>query len=158
MHCPFCKAPDSRVIDSRLTDAGEKIRRRRKCFVCMERFNTLESVEISWPRVVKRDSSRVPFQEEKLRAGIERALQKRPISVDQLDALMRRLLTKLKVWNEREVASQLLGEWVMDELRHLDPVAYVRFASVYRCFQDVQAFKQEVEILKKHDESLPGKD
>lgn len=158
MHCPFCKASDSRVIDSRLADAGEKIRRRRKCFVCAERFNTLESVEISWPRVVKRDSSRVPFQEEKLRAGIERALQKRPISVDQLDALMRRLLTKLKIWNEREVASQLLGEWVMDELRHLDPVAYVRFASVYRCFQDVQAFKQEVEILKKHDESLPGKD
>ncbi len=150
MHCPFCNEVDTRVVDSRLIDAGQRIRRRRKCFSCQERFTTLESIERAWPRVIKRDTARVVFQEEKLRAGMERALEKRPITTEQIDAILARLLQRLRNYGEREIASKQLGEWVMDELRTLDPVAYVRFASVYRSFQDVQAFKQEIEQLRQH--------
>ncbi len=149
MRCPFCQYEDTRVIDSRLNTENNQIRRRRECPQCNERFNTLETAELSLPMIIKRDGRRVDFDEHKLRAGMMRALQKRPVAMADVDAVIHRLVQKLRVSGEREIASQLLGEWAMDELRLIDPVAYVRFASVYRSFEDIEAFREEIQRLKK---------
>tara|TARA_R110000868_G_scaffold392875_1_gene663699 strand:- start:13523 stop:13999 length:477 start_codon:yes stop_codon:yes gene_type:complete len=148
MHCPFCTATDTKVIDSRLVGEGSQVRRRRECLECGERFNTFETVELAMPRIVKRDGKRVVFDEPKLRGGIERALEKRPVSVEAIDDAMSHIKVKLRSMGDREVETQQLGEWVMDELRNLDEVAYVRFASVYRSFQDVDAFNDEIRKLQ----------
>lgn len=149
MHCPFCGAGDTKVIDSRLTNEGEAIRRRRECQICSERFTTYEAAELTLPRLIKRNRVREPFQEGKLRAGILRAVEKRPVSTEIVDAAIHRIVHRLRASGERELDSQILGEWVMDELRHMDEVAYVRFASVYRRFQDVHAFREEIERLEQ---------
>jgi transcriptional repressor NrdR len=149
MRCPFCGAPDTRVVDSRLGGEGDQVRRRRECAECKERFTTYETVELSLPRVVKSDGSRQPFLEEKLRAGMARALEKRPVSAEAVERAVSHIKRRLIARGEREVPSRTIGEWVMDELRHLDQVAYVRFASVYRSFQDVQDFREEVERLER---------
>lgn len=149
MHCPFCKHQDTKVIDSRLISEGSGVRRRRECPSCSERFTTFEVAELVMPRIVKRDGRRSPFDEEKLRAGMRKALEKRPVSVEQIETSLTHILQRLRASGEREVSSQLLGEWVMEELLGLDEVAYVRFASVYRSFQDLKAFRDEIQRLKK---------
>lgn len=156
MHCPFCHHDDTRVIDSRVSDDGATVRRRRECPHCGERFNTFESVEIKLPAIVKSDGRREAFDEHKLRVGIERALQKRPVASDALDNVVREIVRQLRAVNEREVNSRLIGEWVMTELKRLDQVAYVRFASVYRRFEDVQAFREEIEKLERDLPELEG--
>jgi transcriptional repressor NrdR len=148
VHCPFCNAPDTRVVDSRLLAEGDKVRRRRECPVCNARFTTYEVAELVLPSVVKRDGRREPFLEEKLRTGLIRALEKRPVSTEQLEKLILRVKNRVRASSERELSSQQIGEWVMEELRRLDPVAYVRFASVYRSFEDVNAFRIEIERLQ----------
>lgn len=153
MHCPFCQHEDTRVVDSRVSDDGATIRRRRVCEACGERFNTFETAELKLPAVVKSDGRREPFDEAKLRTGFGRALQKRPIGSDQVDGAVRAVVTALRRSGEREVPSLRIGEWVMAELKKLDHVAYVRFASVYRSFEDVQAFREEIERLER---DLPG--
>lgn len=149
MHCPFCNVDDTKVIDSRLVGEGKQVRRRRECIVCGERFTTYEVAELTLPRVIKRNLVRQPFDEEKLRRGMQHSLQKRPISTEQFEEAVQRIIHKLRTTGEREVSSQVIGEMLMDELRNLDQVAYVRFASVYRSFQDVQAFSEEVKKLQK---------
>ncbi len=149
MYCPFCRDPDTKVIDSRLVDEGNQIRRRRECIQCTERFTTYEVAELLLPRIIKRDGRRNPFDEQKLRAGILRALEKRPVSTEQIETAIQRLQHRLRASGEREIHSNLLGEWVMEELRSLDEVAYVRFASVYRSFQDINAFGEEIKRLKR---------
>jgi transcriptional repressor NrdR len=156
MHCPFCNHEETKVNDSRLAGEGKQIRRRRECLKCGERFTTFESAELVLPRVVKSDSSREPFDEAKLRASMLKALEKRPVSSAALDAAVDHICHKLQTLGEREVASRLLGELAMDELRHLDEVAYVRFASVYRSFQDVDAFREEIDRLRHRALRDPG--
>ena len=147
MHCPFCTHQETKVIDSRLVADGEQIRRRRECISCGERFTTFETAELVMPRIIKQDGTREPFNEDKLRSGIQRALEKRPVSVEDIEAAIVRIKQKLRACGEREVASRMLGECVMEELRQLDQVAYVRFASVYRSFQDLEEFRAEIERL-----------
>jgi len=149
MRCPFCSQPDTKVIDSRLANDGDSVRRRRECITCGERFTTFESAELVMPRIVKSDGTRVPFDENKLHSGIMRALEKRPVEMEQVEAAINRIKHKLRATGDREVKSRQLGEWVMDELRELDEVAYVRFASVYRSFQDVSAFQEEIKRLQE---------
>jgi transcriptional repressor NrdR len=141
------------VIDSRVTEDGSTIRRRRECGECNERFNTFETAELKLPSLVKSDGRREAFDERKLRTGFERALQKRPVSAEQIDAAVRGVIHSLRMTGEREIASRRLGEFVMDELKKLDQVAYVRFASVYRRFEDVADFREEIERLER---DLPG--
>jgi transcriptional repressor NrdR len=148
MHCPFCAAQDTRVVDSRLSPDGDKVRRRRECAQCGARFTTYEVAELIMPPVIKRDNRREPFNEDKLRAGMMHALGKRPVSTEQVEAAIQCIKDCIRASGEREVSTRQLGEWVMDELRALDPVAYVRFASVYRSFQDVNAFREEIERLQ----------
>lgn len=155
MFCPFCRAPDTKVIDSRLVGEGEQVRRRRECVVCGERFTTFEGAELVTPRVIKSDGSRVPFDDNKLRKSMMHALQKRPVSIEKIDSAIQAILHRLRASGEREVKSIMIGELVMNELAKLDKVAYVRFASVYRDFQDVEAFNTEIEKLKQHDEQQP---
>ncbi|MAY14849.1 MULTISPECIES: transcriptional regulator NrdR [Oceanospirillaceae] len=147
MYCPFCTHPETKVIDSRLVADGEQIRRRRECISCGERFTTFESAELVMPRIIKQDGTREPFNEDKLRSGIHRALEKRPVSVEDVEAAIVRIKQKLRATGEREVPSRILGECVMAELRQLDQVAYVRFASVYRSFQDLDEFRAEIERI-----------
>lgn len=149
MHCPFCNTIETKVIDSRLADDGSQVRRRRECTSCHERFTTYEVIELNLPRVVKRDGSRVTFNVDKLRGSFLKALEKRPVAVAKIDEAMNRILHKLRVESEREISTNRLGEFVMDELKHMDQVAYVRFASVYRSFQDVSEFHREIEKLKE---------
>ncbi|MCL5260993.1 MAG: transcriptional regulator NrdR [Gammaproteobacteria bacterium] len=149
MHCPFCNATDTKVTDSRLVGAGKQVRRRRECIICGERFTTFEIAELVMPRVVKRDGSRLPFDERKLRAGMLKSLEKRPVNTEQVEEAIQKIMHKLRATGEREVSSKLVGELVMAELRKLDQVAYVRFASVYRSFQDVNAFHEEIKRLTK---------
>jgi len=149
MHCPFCSEIDTKVIDSRLVSEGKQVRRRRECLVCSERFTTYEVAELVMPRVIKRNEVRQPFDEEKLRQGMRRALQKRSVSTEQLEEAIQRIMHKLRTTGEREVSSQIIGEMVMGELKKLDQVAYVRFASVYRSFQDIKAFNAEIKKLQK---------
>jgi transcriptional repressor NrdR len=154
MRCPFCSEPDTRVIDSRLTEDGERVRRRRECTACQERFTTYEAAELSLPRVIKSDGRREPFIEDKLRAGMQRALEKRPVALEDVEASIADIKRRLRALGEREVRSRLVGDLVMTALRRLDAVAYVRFASVYRRFEDVQAFVEEIERLGDTSESL----
>lgn len=148
MHCPFCNTADTKVIDSRLTDDGSQVRRRRECIGCNERITTFETAELSLPRVIKRDGEHCAFDLEKLKAGMLRALEKRPVNAEQIDAAMNRILKNIRACGDREITSQQLGEWVMNELHAMDQVAYVRFASVYRSFQDIDAFHEEIQKLK----------
>jgi transcriptional repressor NrdR len=148
MYCPFCNNEETKVNDSRLADEGRQIRRRRECLKCGERFTTFETAELLMPRIVKSDASREPFNEAKLRSSLLKALEKRPVSSEALDAAVAHICHKLRTLGEREVPSRQLGELAMEELRHLDEVAYVRFASVYRSFQDVEAFREEIEKLR----------
>lgn len=148
MYCPFCAAPDTRVIDSRLAEEGSQIRRRRECVGCGARFTTYETAELSLPRVVKKNGAREPYNEAKLQAGMQRALEKRPVSAEQVEQALTHIRRKLFTCGEREVASQQLGQWAMEELRVLDQVAYVRFASVYWSFQDLAAFRELLERLE----------
>jgi transcriptional repressor NrdR len=148
MRCPFCLADDTRVIDSRLADEGDSVRRRRECTVCNERFTTFEHAELRMPQIIKSDNRREIFSEEKLRGGLSRALEKRPVDTAAVNAAVGRIQHKLQASGEREIASREIGELVMAELRDMDPVAYVRFASVYRSFQDIDAFSEEVRRLQ----------
>lgn len=157
MHCPFCGADDTKVIDSRLVADGDSVRRRRECQKCGERFTTFETAELVMPRVVKRDGTREPFDEEKLRRGLTRALEKRPVSIESIESAISRIMHSLRSTGERELPSLRVGEEVMKELRRMDGVAYVRFASVYRDFQDVSEFEKEIKSLTdagedNHDE------
>ena len=149
MHCPFCNHEETKVIDSRLAGEGQQVRRRRECLDCNERFTTFESAELVMPRVVKSDDRREPFDEQKMRASMHRALEKRPVSSDDFEKVIFRLVHKLQTLGEREIPSLMVGDLVMDELRNLDEVAYVRFASVYRRFQDITEFQEEIKRLKK---------
>ena len=148
MHCPFCGATETKVIDSRLSNEGDQVRRRRECLTCAERFTTFEIPELMMPRIIKTNGSRQPFDEDKLRSGFMRALEKRPVGTDRIEAAISHIMRKLLVLGEREVPSRLVGEWVMEELRELDQVAYVRFASVYRDFKDVKEFRDEIDRLE----------
>jgi transcriptional repressor NrdR len=162
MRCPFCGAQETRVIDSRLSQEGDQVRRRRECTECRERFTTFEAAELTMPRVVKSNGNREPFREEKLRSGMLRALEKRPVGSDQIEAAINRIKRKLLARGEREIPSRLIGESVMSELAQLDHVAYVRFASVYRSFQDVNEFRVVIDHLehepKPQDASSSGAD
>ncbi|WP_462379826.1 transcriptional regulator NrdR [Pseudomonas sp. Marseille-QA0892] len=149
MHCPFCSANDTKVIDSRLVAEGDQVRRRRECVACGERFTTFETAELVMPRLIKQDGSRQPFDEEKLRGGMQRALEKRPVSIERLEEAISHIKHKLRATGEREVKSRVLGELVMNELQKLDEVAYIRFASVYRRFQDVKEFREEIERMSR---------
>jgi len=149
MHCPFCRHGDTRVIDSRVSDDGTSVRRRRECEACGARFNTIETAEIKLPNVLKRDGRREAFDAAKLRRGLEQAFHKRPIGPGTIEPLVERLLARARVWDERELESRRIGEWVMAELKAIDQVAYVRFASVYRRFEDVRDFREEFERLER---------
>jgi len=150
MYCPFCSATETKVVDSRLSADGASVRRRRECLSCSERFTTFETVELVMPHFVKRDGSRVAFDEEKLRHGMLKALEKRPVSIDEVDNALSRIKKQIRGTGEREIQSNQVGEWVMEELKKMDQVAYVRFASVYRSFQDLDEFRQEIEKLITH--------
>ena len=152
MRCPFCHTQDTRVIDSRLASDGDQVRRRRECAGCNERFTTYESAELLMPRVVKRDGTRVQFDEQRLRNGMLRALEKRPVATEAVEAALNRIRQRVQALGDGEVPASTLGDWVMEELRELDQVAYVRFASVYRSFQDVSAFREVIEGLEGHDQ------
>ena len=148
MHCPFCNAVDTKVIDSRLVADGNQVRRRRECVGCIERFTTFESAERMMPRLIKQNGQREPFNEDKLRAGMQKALEKRPVSLEKVDEAISRINHFLRACGEREVESQIVGERVMEELRKLDEVAYVRFASVYRSFKDLNEFREEIDRIQ----------
>jgi len=149
MKCPFCSAEETRVIDSREADEGDAVRRRRECTRCGERFTTFEHAELKMPQVIKSNGVREAFDEHKLRQGMGRALEKRPVDVEAVERALGHIRHELITSGEREVESRKLGEMVMRELEDLDPVAYVRFASVYRSFQDLDAFSEEVERLQR---------
>lgn len=155
MHCPFCGAHDTKVIDSRLVTDGDQVRRRRECLACEERFTTFEVAELVMPRLVKQDGRRQPFDEVKLRAGLLRALEKRPVSVEEIEAAISRIKHRLRATGEREIKAMVVGEMVMDELKQLDEVAYIRFASVYRRFQDLDQFREEIERLSRREKAQP---
>ncbi len=153
MICPFCSMKDTKVIDSRLVAEGGQVRRRRECIMCHERFTTFEMAELVMPRIIKRDGSREPFNEEKLRSGVQRALEKRPVSTEQIEEQINRINSSLRATGEREVSSELVGNLIMDALKVLDKVAYVRFASVYRSFKDIREFGEEIAKLDDQGES-----
>ena len=147
MFCPFCAEQETKVIDSRLVAEGHQVRRRRECTGCRERFTTFEIAELVMPRVVKRDGSREPFNEDKLRAGLQRALEKRPVDTEKVENCISQLKSSLRATGEREISSEFLGSLIMDALKDLDKVAYVRFASVYRSFEDIREFGEEIARL-----------
>ncbi|WP_317930360.1 transcriptional regulator NrdR [Halioxenophilus sp. WMMB6] len=153
MHCPFCGAEDTKVIDSRLVAEGDQVRRRRECQSCRERFTTYEIAELLMPRVIKNDGIREPFNEAKLRAGLQRALEKRPVGTEQIESAIAQIKHFLQATGEREIKSRVIGEQVMEALRSLDEVAYVRFASVYRRFKDLNEFRQEIDRLESGERS-----
>lgn len=159
MRCPFCSAARTNVVDSRMASEGEQVRRRRRCAECGERFTSYESPELSYPRIVKSDGRREDFNEDKLRAGLQRSLEKRPIKTEEVENAVGRIKRRLRTLGEREIAARSVGDQVMRELRGIDHVAYVRFASVYRNFGDVRDFSEEIEQLEnelppalKHDQ------
>lgn len=167
MRCPYCANDDTRVIDSRLGDGGESVRRRRECQECSERFTTFEHVVFDMPSVIKSDGRRERFDESKLRRGLTRSLEKRPVGAEVVEGVVNRIMRKFTHKGDREIEADQIGEAVMSELRQIDEVAYVRFASVYRSFQDLEAFSDEVEKLKESLSSqeskfqlslLPGED
>lgn len=150
MNCPYCTVADTRVVDSRLIADGLQIRRRRECVKCSERFTTFESAELLMPRVIKQtNNTREPFNEEKLREGLYRSLEKRPVSEEQIESLIEDIKKDIRGTGEREVASRFIGEMVMKNLRKIDEVAFIRFASVYRRFEDITEFSEEVDKLTK---------
>ena len=149
MWCPFCNHEDTRVVDSRLTGDGMQIRRRRQCEDCGARFNTYETPELKAPRIIKSDGTREAFSESKLRDGMLRALEKRPVETRDVERTIRSLLREICSVEDAEIPSSLLGEWVMRELSKLDQVAYVRFTSVYRQFDEVQEFLDVIERLER---------
>ena len=149
MRCPFCQSDDTKVLDTRLLDDGSQVRRRRECLACGERHSTRETVDLNLPRLIKSDQSRQSFNEEKLRSGLLKALEKRPVETAKIELAIQKIQRKLMAQNDREVLSSVVGEWVMEELHELDEVAYIRFASVYRQFQDIEAFKSEIDKLMK---------
>jgi transcriptional repressor NrdR len=149
MYCPFCGDKETKVNDSRLVADGNQVRRRRECQECGERFTTFESAELVLPRVIKSNGSRQPFDEDKLRSGLTRALEKRPVSLEVVESTINKIKHNLRATGEREIKTREVGEIVMEELRELDDVAYVRFASVYRSFQDVNEFREEIERMDK---------
>ena len=153
MFCPFCAADDTKVIDSRLVADGGQVRRRRECVSCRERFTTYEAAELVMPRVIKQSGSREPFNEEKLRDGFQRALEKRPVSVEAVETELGQIKNQLRATGEREVDSRVVGELVMDALKRLDQVAYVRFASVYRSFEDLAEFRDAIASLEADPEA-----
>ncbi|GAB2509114.1 transcriptional regulator NrdR [Microbulbifer agarilyticus] len=155
MHCPFCSADETKVVDSRLVADGDQVRRRRECLQCHERFTTFETAELLLPRVVKQNGHREPFNEDKLRAGIQRAVEKRPVSTERVEAAVAQIKHSLQATGERELPARHIGELVMEQLRELDQVAFVRFASVYRRFEDVSDFSDEIERLNTPHENLP---
>jgi len=148
VHCPFCSNEETKVIDSRLAGEGLQVRRRRECQSCNERFTTFETAELVMPHVVKRDGRREPFDEIKLRAGIMRALEKRPVKSEDVEESVGRIIHRLQTVGEREVTGQLVGGMVMEELHGLDEIAYIRFASIYRSFQDITEFQEEIQRLR----------
>lgn len=147
MHCPFCNTQDTKVIDSRLVGEGTSVRRRRECNACHERFTTFESAELVMPRVIKSDGAREPFNEEKLRNGLLRSLEKRPVSLESMEQLISRVKSGLRATGEREISSNTIGNLVMEQLKTMDKVAYIRFASVYRSFEDIREFGEEIARL-----------
>lgn len=149
MKCPFCKGPDTQVVDTRENDEGDSIRRRRRCLSCDKRFTTVEAVELRMPQVVKQNGMRSEFDAEKLRTSFNRALHKRPVSTELVDAAIDHVTQKVFALGEREIGSRQVGEMVMKELLKLDKVAYIRFASVYKSFQDVGDFTEAVEAVRK---------
>lgn len=149
MHCPFCSAVDTKVIDSRLVSEGNHVRRRRECITCAERFTTYETAELVMPRIIKQNGIREPFNEDKLMAGLTKALEKRPVGIEKVEEAISRIKAHLRGTGEREIPSRTVGEQVMKELRELDEVAFVRFASVYRSFKDLNEFRQEIDRLSK---------
>jgi len=149
MYCPFCKAEDTQVIDSRVSDNGDSIRRRRRCLACKKRFTTYETVELRMPQVVKQDGSRTEFDLDKLRTGFMRALHKRPVPTPLVDDAVATITQQVLALGEREIPSRRIGEMVMKELYKLDKVAYIRFASVYKSFQDVDYFQDAIKEVKK---------
>ncbi|MEC8746433.1 MAG: transcriptional regulator NrdR [Pseudomonadota bacterium] len=148
MFCPFCGADDTKVIDSRLVAEGGQVRRRRECVTCRERFTTYEAAELVMPRVIKQNGSREPFDEDKLRSGLQRALEKRPVAVEAVECELAHIKNRLRATGERELDSRVLGELVMEALKRLDQVAYVRFASVYRSFEDLSEFRDAIASLE----------
>jgi len=152
MHCPFCSTEETKVIDSRLVADGNQIRRRRECLSCHERFTTYEIAELLMPRVIKQDGSREPFDEHKLRSGLQRALEKRPVGVEAIESSLNQIKHFLQSTGEREISSLVIGEKVMEQLHQLDEVAFVRFASVYRRFKDISEFRDEIDRLQKHSD------
>jgi transcriptional repressor NrdR len=151
MWCPFCNHTETRVVDSRLATDGFQVRRRRECLDCGARFNTLETPALKAPNVIKSDGSREAFSEEKLRGGMVKALEKRPVETQLVERALRKLVREIRTLEEPEISSQQIGDWVAAELSRLDQVAYVRFASVYRRFEDVQAFREEIEKLEREN-------
>ncbi|KGJ94928.1 transcriptional regulator NrdR [Colwellia psychrerythraea] len=149
MYCPFCSANDTKVIDSRLVSDGHQVRRRRECLACHERYTTFESAELVMPRIIKRDGSREPFNEDKMRSGLSRALEKRPVSMEQIELAVNKLKSQMRATGEREISSEMLGDLIMAQLKELDKVAYLRFASVYLSFEDISEFADEITRLGK---------
>ncbi|MCW8332860.1 transcriptional regulator NrdR [Vibrio sp. SCSIO 43135] len=148
MHCPFCSENDTKVIDSRLVADGHQVRRRRQCLACSERFTTFESAELVMPKVIKSNGNREPFNEDKMVGGFQRALEKRPVSADSIELAISMIKSQLRATGEREVPSEMIGNLVMDQLKELDKVAYIRFASVYRSFEDIREFGEEIAKLE----------
>ncbi|MDN3614980.1 MAG: transcriptional regulator NrdR [Vibrio gallaecicus] len=148
MHCPFCSENDTKVIDSRLVADGHQVRRRRQCLACSERFTTFESAELVMPKVIKSNGNREPFNEDKMVGGVQRALEKRPVSADSIELAISTIKSQLRATGEREVPSDMIGNFVMDQLKELDKVAYIRFASVYRSFEDIREFGEEIAKLE----------
>ncbi|MGL4454256.1 MAG: transcriptional regulator NrdR [Plesiomonas sp.] len=148
MYCPFCSAVDTKVIDSRLVTDGTQVRRRRQCLECNERFTTFEMAELVMPRVIKSNETREPFNEDKLRHGMLKALEKRPVSADDVEKALNHIKSRLRATGEREVPAKRVGSLVMDALKQLDKVAYIRFASVYRSFEDIREFGEEIARLQ----------
>jgi transcriptional repressor NrdR len=148
MHCPFCSENETKVIDSRLVADGHQVRRRRECLTCHERFTTFESAELVMPKVIKSNGNREPFDEDKMVGGIQRALEKRPVSADSIELAISTIKSKLRATGEREVPTDMIGNFVMEQLKELDKVAYIRFASVYRSFEDIREFGEEIARLE----------
>jgi len=155
MRCPFCGHADTQVVETRDTEDGLSIRRRRRCASCDKRFTTYETAEVRTPAVVKSGGERQDFSREKLQAGFRKALHKRPVSTELMEEAIDRVVHKVLALGEREIDSRMIGEWVMAELRRLDKVAYIRFASVYRAFQDVDDFRDAIRDVEARDADKP---
>jgi len=151
MHCPFCSAVDTKVIDSRLVAEGNNVRRRRECITCAERFTTYEAAELVMPRIIKAGGIREPFNEDKMTAGLMKALEKRPVSIERVEEAVTKIKASLRATGEREIDSRAVGELVMRQLRDIDEDAFLRFASVYRSFKDLDEFRQEIDRLSNEE-------